>query len=76
MVKKIMKIQWRVINNFTILVMVDEKNKNVTLDIWNLNNVIMEMNSEQYLKRDINFFLELSFWLTSLYVCPVMKFLA
>ena len=36
----------------------------------------MKLNSEQYLKRDINLLLELPFWLTSLYVCPVMKFLA
>ena len=36
--------------------------------MWNLNNVIMKLNSEQYLKRDINLFLELPFWLTSMYV--------
>ena len=28
----------------------------------------MKLNSEQYLKRDINLFLELLFWLTSMYV--------
>ena len=28
----------------------------------------MKLNSEQYLKRDINLFLELPFWLTSMYV--------
>ena len=36
--------------------------------MWNLNNEIMKLNSEQYLKRDINLFLELPFWLTSMYV--------
>ena len=40
------------------------------------NNVIMKLNSKQYLKRDINLFLELPFSLTFLYVCLVMKFLA
>ena len=44
--------------------------------MWNLNNVLMKLNSEQNLKRDINLFLEWPFWLTSLYVCPVMTFLA
>ena len=34
----------------------------------NLDNEIMKLNSEQYMKRDINFFLELLFWLTSWYV--------
>ena len=28
----------------------------------------MKLNSEQYLKHDINLFLELPFWLTSMYV--------
>ena len=28
----------------------------------------MKLNSEQYLKRDINLFLELPFWLTLMYV--------
>ena len=36
--------------------------------MWNLNNVIIKLNSEQYLKRDINFFLELPFWLTLMFV--------
>ena len=34
----------------------------------NLNNEIMKLNSRQYLKRDINLFLELPSWLTSMYV--------
>ena len=38
--------------------------------MWNLNNVIMKLNSEQYLKRDIKLFLELPLWLTSMYVSP------
>ena len=29
--------------------------------MWNLNKVIMKLNSEQYLKREINLFLELPF---------------
>ena len=41
--------------------------------MWNLNNVIMKLNSEQDLKRDTNLLLELPFWLTLLYVCPVMN---
>ena len=36
--------------------------------MWNLNNVTMKLNSKQYLKRDINLFFELPFWLTSIYV--------
>ena len=34
----------------------------------NMNNEIMKLNSEQYLKRDINLFLELPFCLTSMFV--------
>ena len=36
--------------------------------MWNLNNVIAKLNSEQYVKRDINLFIQLPFWLISMYV--------
>ena len=34
----------------------------------NINNEVIKLDSEQYLNRDINLFLELPFWLTSLCV--------
>ena len=54
------------------------KIQNVTLDMWYLNNVIIEMKviSEQYRKRDIDFIPWTAVWLTLLYTCRVMEVLA